>query len=196
MTTFSTPLALALSLALTSISAHAQMGSPASEPKGEPTQAATVGEDRQTSLAHEDERFLKNAIQGSHAEILGTQLALEKSENDDVKQFAQKMIEDHGKMVQEADALATSKGMEPPSGPSALQSTEIAALKALSGGAFDTMYVNRIGVASHESTVTLFEKAAQEAKDPDIKAMATKTLPKLQEHLKMANSLNEKQDKQ
>ncbi|NYT59590.1 DUF4142 domain-containing protein [Alcaligenaceae bacterium] len=57
------------------------------------------------------------------------------------------------------------------------------------------MYVNRIGVASHESTVTLFEKAAQEGQDPDVKAMATKALPKLQKHLKMANSLNEKQDK-
>lgn len=196
MKTVHASLAIAFSLALTSFGSYAQQGTPSSEPKGQPTQPATVGEDRQASLQREDERFLKNAIQGSHAEIVGSQLALEKTESSDVKSFAQMMIDDHGKMAKEAEALAKNKGMTPPMGPSAMQSTEIASLKALSGGAFDAMYVNRIGVAAHEATVEMFEKASQEAQDPDVKAMANKALPKLQEHLKMANTLNEKQDKQ
>src|SRR5690606_12810407 len=68
----------------------------------------------------------------------------------DVRQFAEHMIQDHGKMVEETSSLATTKDVTPPDGPSVMQMTEITALKALSGGAFDAMYVNRIGVASHE----------------------------------------------
>jgi putative membrane protein len=193
-----TPIALALSVALVSFGASAQTNKPAPttpQSAGQPAQME-AGAHRPSNLASEDETFLENAIQGSHAEIEGSQLALEKTESSDVKAFAQMMIDDHGKMLKEAEALAKSKGIEPPTGPSVMQSTEITALKALSGGAFDAMYVNRIGVASHEATVEMFEKASREVQDPEIKAMATKTLPKLQEHLKMANALNAKQDKQ
>jgi len=99
-------------------------------------------------------------------------------------------------MVKEAAKLAQTKGVTPPDGPSVVQTTEITALKALTGGAFDAMYVNRIGVASHEATVEMFEKASNEAQDADVRAMATDTLPKLREHLKMARDLNQKQEKQ
>src|SRR5699024_9743097 len=106
-------------------------------------------------LAQDDQNFLENAIQGSYAEIEGSRLALEKTEDADVREFAEMMISDHQKMVDEASALAREKGMTPPDGPSAMQVTEITALKALTGGAFDAMYVNRIGVAAHESTVEM-----------------------------------------
>lgn len=145
-------------------------------------------------LAQEDQNFLEDAIQGSYAEIEGSQLALEKTEDPEVKEFAQMMIKDHEKMVDEASALAKAKGITPPDGPSVMQTTEITALKPLTGGAFDAMYVNRIGVAAHESTVEMFEEARQNVKDPDVQAMIAKTLPKLREHLDMARTLNEKQD--
>lgn len=150
--------------------------------------------DQTNALTQDEENFLENAIQGSYAEIEGSRLALEKSDNADVRQFAQMMIDDHQKMVEEASALASQKGITPPDGPSVMQTTEITALKALTGGAFDAMYVNRIGVAAHESTVEMFEEARQNVQDPDIRAMIDKTLPSLQEHLKMARTLNEQQE--
>jgi len=142
----------------------------------------------------DDHDFLENAIQGSYAEIEGSQLALEKSEDAEVRDFAQMMIDDHQKMVQEASELARQKGVEAPDGPSLMQTTEITALKALTGGAFDAMYVNRIGVAAHESTIQMFEEAQQNVQDPDIRAMIDKTLPKLREHLQMAQALDQKQE--
>lgn len=150
----------------------------------------------ESALPEDDQDFLENAIQGSYAEIEGSQLALEKTEDPEVRKFAEHMIKDHGQMVKEASKLATEKGLTPPDGPSALQVTEITALKALTGGAFDAMYVNRVGVAAHESTVEMFEEATRELEDPDLKAMAEKTLPKLLQHLEMARALNEKQEKQ
>lgn len=144
----------------------------------------------------EDMGFLENAAQGSFAEVEASKLALEKSESQDVKDFAQKMIDDHQKMLDRITALAKAKGQEPPDGPSIMQKTEITALKALSGGAFDAMYVNRIGVAAHESTVEMYEEANQETEDPEVKALIGELLPTLREHLEMAQALNEKQEKE
>ena len=140
--------------------------------------------------------FLENAIQGSYAEIEGSQLALEKAEDPEVREFAEMMIRDHQQMAQEASDLARQKGIEPPDGPSIMQTTEITALKPLTGGAFEAMYVNRIGVAAHESTIEMFEQAQQEIQDPDVRAMIEKPLPKLREHLQMAQALDQKQDNQ
>lgn len=152
---------------------------------------------RETSaLTGNDRDFLENAIQGSYAEIEGSRLALEKTEDPKVRDFAQMMIDDHQKMVDEATALARKKGMNPPDGPSVMQTTEVTALKALTGGAFDAMYINRIGVAAHESTVTMFEQAGQDVQDSDVQAMISKTLPKLREHLKMAQTIDAQQDKE
>ena len=198
-----TALALALGFALAALGAHAQTttvdGQPSqqSQPQQPGAQQAAPAANQAgqpSELSGDDRRFLKNAVQGSFAEIQGSQLALEKTKSQDVKDFAQMMVQDHEKMAKEAAKLASDKGVTPPTGPSAMQVTEITALKALSGGAFDAMYVNRIGVAAHESTVQMFEEASREADDPDVKALATEALPKLREHLKMANALNQKQD--
>ncbi|NYT46020.1 DUF4142 domain-containing protein [Alcaligenaceae bacterium] len=193
---FSTTLGGLSVQAQTTQGAQPAAGTQATQP-GTSTQAAqpAANPQGQSQLTQEDANFLENAIQGSHAEVEGSQLALEKTSSQDIKDFAQMMIKDHQMMAKEASSLAQEKGMTPPDGPSAMQVTEITALKALSGGAFDAMYVNRIGVASHEATVNMFEKASKGAQDADVKALATKALPKLKEHLEMARSLNEKQEK-
>jgi putative membrane protein len=155
-----------------------------------------AGAQQAGGLAQQDRDFMENAIQGSYAEIEASKLALKKDSSPDVRKFANTMITDHGKMVEEARKLAQEKGYTPPDGPSVMQKGEATALKALSGGAFDASYVNRIGVAAHESTIKQFEEAASDVKDPDIKAMIQKTLPKLRDHLQMARALDAKQEKQ
>ena len=148
------------------------------------------------NLADADRTFLENATQGSYAEVEGSQLAQEKTQSADVKEFAATMIKDHTAMIKELAELSKTKGYTPPDGPSVVQATELKALSALSGGAFDKMYVDRIGVASHEATIEQFEEATKEVQDADVKALAEKSLPKLRHHLEMAQALNEKQKSQ
>jgi putative membrane protein len=172
-------LMLTLGAALFTLSAHAASGDASRSP-----------------LADADRTFLENATQGSHAEVQGSQLAQDKSQNADVKEFAATMIKDHSTMIKELAELSKSKGYTPPDGPSIMQATELKALSALSGEAFDKMYVDRIGVASHEATIEQFEEATKEVQDADVKALAEKSLPKLRHHLEMAQALNEKQKSQ
>ena len=155
--------------------------------------SAATGTAGRTQLERSDRNFLENAAQSGHAEIEGSRLAQTKARNPEVKAFAEQMIQDHTMVNRELVALAQQKGYTPPTEPSLLQQAELKAL-SITDDAFDTTYASRIGVAAHESAVKLFREGAAQAKDPDIKAFATKHLPALEQHLEMARALEQKVD--
>jgi putative membrane protein len=98
------------------------------------------------------------------------------------------MVEDHGKANDELKSIATSKKMGMPAAPDASQQKAAAALEAKSGADFDRAFKQQM-IADHKSAIALFQKEAKSGSDPDLKSFAGKTLPTLQEHLKMAEAM-------
>jgi putative membrane protein len=64
-------------------------------------------------------------------------------------------------------------------------------LSKMKGDAFDRAYMRHM-VTAHQQAVALFQKESTSGKDAETKAFAGKTLPTLQEHLKMARDANSK----
>ncbi|MCM5680594.1 DUF4142 domain-containing protein [Schlegelella sp. S2-27] len=141
------------------------------------------------TVADDDAGFMKQAAHNGHAEVVSSKLAQQKASSADVKAFAQRMVEDHTKTNAELEQIATSKGIQLPKEPDAAQQAKMKALSGLSGAEFDKQYVEQMGVAAHEQTISLFQRGASNARDPQIKAFAAKTLPALQHHLEMARAL-------
>ncbi len=142
-----------------------------------------------SKLVRADRSMLGDLAEGNRAEVAAGRLALQKSQNAEVKKFAQMMIDDHGKALTEVEALAQSKDTKLPDGMGAMHKAKEVALKALSGQMFDSQYAKRAGVGDHESTVKLLKKIQSEAKDADLKALADKMLPTVEHHLEMAKQL-------
>lgn len=136
-----------------------------------------------------DRTFLSKAADAGSTEIAASKIAQGKSANADVKSFADSMVTDHGKVADELKQLASSKQIDVSDQPGARHKSELTKLNTLAGKQFDQEYVAKIGVAAHKDAVKLFTEASQKATDPDIKAFAAKTLPALQHHLDMANTL-------
>lgn len=132
-----------------------------------------------------DNQFVNKAAQGGLAEVELGQLAASKGSNDAVKQFGQKMADDHGKANDELKSLAQQKNITLPTEPDAKAKQEKANLEKLSGAAFDKAYMSHM-VKDHKKDVAEFQKESSSGKDSDVKQWAGKTLPTLQEHLKMA----------
>lgn len=137
-----------------------------------------------------DKQFLTKAADSGSTEIAASKVAQSKSSNAQVKQFADSMVTDHTKVADELKQLAASKQITVSDEPSASHKADIAKLSNLEGKKFDQEYAAKIGVAAHKDAVKLFTEASQKATDPEIKAFATKTLPALQHHLEMANTLH------
>jgi len=146
------------------------------------------------SVTRQDKSFMTKAAEAGNAEVAASKIALEKSSNPDVKEFAQKMIDEHTQVGDQLKQLASGKDVSLPAEPSLVQRTEIAVLEKLKGTTFDKRYASMIGVSAHEDAVKLFQKNSTSAKDPDVKTFAAQTLPGLQQHLQMGRELKQKLD--
>ena len=153
------------------------------------TAPATTKAEDASKLERSDRKMLEDLAQGNMAEVDAGKMALEKSQSAEVKKFAQQMVDDHTKALGEVQALATAKNVTLPDGAGAMAKTRATALKALSGTLFDKEYAKRAGVGDHESTVKLLQKMQKDGKDSDLKALAGKMLPTVEQHLEMARSL-------
>ncbi|HEV7858791.1 MAG TPA: DUF4142 domain-containing protein [Pyrinomonadaceae bacterium] len=142
------------------------------------------------ALSSMDRKFMMEAAAGGMAEVAMARLATEHASSDAVKQYAQHMIDDHTKANDELMQLASTKGVTLPTGPDAKHQAMMAKMQALSGAAFDREYVKNAGVKDHETMEKLFQKESGGAKDADTKAFASKTLPTVQDHLRMAREMN------
>ena len=142
-------------------------------------------------LAHGDRKFIEEAAQGGLAEVQLGQLAAQKAESPEVKQFGQKMVDDHTKANTELQQLASKKGITLPQELSRKHKSSFDKLSKASGDKLDKDYMKDM-VDDHEHDVKAFRKQAQEGTDPDMAALAKKTLPVLENHLQQAKSINAK----
>ena len=139
----------------------------------------------------DDKKFLKDAAIGGLEEVELGKLAAQKGSSDAVKQFGQKMVDDHSKANDQLKELAAKEQIEVPSSLDGKHQKNIDKLSALSGEKFDKEYSKDM-LKDHRKDVSEFQLEAQNGTDPNIKQFAASTLPVLQEHLKMAEDLNKK----
>ena len=145
-----------------------------------------------SKLSRGDAGMLRDIAQANMAEIETGRVALEKSQNADVKKFAQMMVDDHTKGLADVKALASAKGVDLPDGVDVKHKATMVEFKALRGDTFDRQYMKQAGVGDHEATLKLLKKTQAEAADADLKALATKMMPVVEEHLKHAQGMAKK----
>jgi putative membrane protein len=141
-----------------------------------------------SKLAPSDRTFIKKAAQGGLAEVELGKLATEKAASPEVKQFGQRMVEDHSKANEQLKQVASEKGVAVPEKLSPKDAATKARLEKLSGKAFDRAYMHDM-VVDHTKDVSEFRMEAKNAKDPDVKNFASQTLPVIEDHLKEAKSI-------
>ena len=150
-----------------------------------------AGAHAQDGPAAADAMFMRNAAIDGMAEVEHGRLAVQNATHDEVKQFGQRMVADHGKANDELKGLASQKKVTLPTELDAKHKAMHDKMSKMKGDAFDRAYMSHM-VTAHQQAVALFTKESTGGKDAEAKAWAAKTLPTLQEHLKMARSINAK----
>jgi putative membrane protein len=134
-----------------------------------------------------DNSFAAKAAQANMAEVKLGQLAEQHAENSNVKSFAQRMIDDHSKNLDQLKQVAEHKGITLPTDISAKDQATYDQLSRLNGAAFDKAYTRDM-VSDHENDISEFRQEANHGTDADLKAYANQTLPTLEEHLRLAKT--------
>lgn len=132
-----------------------------------------------------DKGFMEKAARSAQMEVQMGRLAEQHATSPGVKQFAQRLVQDHQKAQQQLQTLASARGLQ-------LKQEEDKGhqgkLAKKQGAEFDKEFVKE-AVKEHRKDVKTFEKEAKKAKDPEVRAWAEQTLPVLQEHLQIAERL-------
>ncbi len=143
---------------------------------------------QQGNASSMDKKFVEHAMAGSSAEIKLGQMAQQKASSEQVKQFGQKMVEDHTKLNDQMKPIAEQMGVSMTSGvPSEDQGLQ-AKLDGLSGDAFDKAYMKAM-VKDHEKDLKEFKKESKSGKSAAVKDAATQGSQVIQEHLQMAQQV-------
>ncbi len=136
-----------------------------------------------------DQKFVKEAAQGGLLEVELGKVASQKASSESVKQFGQKMVDDHSKANDQLKEAAGKDNIPVPTALDSKHQARIDKLSKLSGDAFDKAYV-KDQLKDHEADVKQFQAEAQNGTDPNVKAFASTTLPILQQHLDMVKNLS------
>lgn len=139
--------------------------------------------DPTSKLKAADETFVKTASQHGLGEAQIAALGVKKGAREDVKALAEKMVTDHTAANTELAALAKSKGVmlstvTDPNDTEKMKDLE----NEPTGKEFDAAFLNQLE-ADHKKTIDLFEDAADDSEDAEVKAWAAKMLPTLRAHL-------------
>lgn len=141
------------------------------------------------NLSKGDQRILADLAQANVNEVAAANIALKKATAPEVKAFAQQMVDDHTKGLQEVQQVAQAKNVTLPAEPDAKHKKMADRLNALSGQDFDKMYLANAGVNDHKVAHKMVVDAQKKAKDPDIKALAGKLQPTIDQHMKAVQPL-------
>jgi putative membrane protein len=140
------------------------------------------------SLSQQDKSFIKDAAEGGMAEVELSKIA-EKSQNPEVKRFAERMVRDHTAANTELTGIATGLGIEMPNKLDTEHQRIRDQLGGMHGTAFDQQYMH-VMVNDHDQAVKLFREENAAGRDTELKQFAQKTLPTIEQHQKMALDLS------
>ena len=137
--------------------------------------------------------FVDKVAVSNKFEIDTSHLALKYGKGEDVKKFAQQMIDDHTKAGEDFKAAVKEAGIEPPADTLDLshQATYAKLRVFTTEAGFDASYLSA-QLDAHKHAVVLFRDYAANGPTPSLKSFAEKTLPTLEHHLKMVEELNAK----
>ncbi len=140
------------------------------------------------STSDTDKHFVRDAIEGGNGEVELGRLAQQKSSSDDIKQFGQKMVDDHTRLGDQMRSVAEKVGVQPPAGTSMGDKALEAKLDLLSGDTFDKAYIQAM-VKGHREDLTTFEKEESSGTDPEVRDAARQGAKVVRAHLQLVEEI-------
>jgi len=143
------------------------------------------------SVSQADVNFMTKATDANLAEINMARMALERSSDKDVKDFANMIQRDHNDALENLTDLMRDNNVPEPKNLAAEQRNVIHSMTSLSGPSFDREFANTM-VADHEKAVEMFREEQANAQNPDLKKYVNDVLPKLEMHSEKSRELQSK----
>lgn len=142
-----------------------------------------------------DREFVQKAASGDKMEVTLGEMAVRQASSPEVRNFGQRLVTDHNFAGNQLMEIADKDHISFPQDMDRMDDSMVKHLSGLKGQDFDRAYMKHM-VEDHKNDIEMFQKVAQNSKNPDLKNYARQTLPTLQEHLKLAETISDSLNKQ
>lgn len=134
-------------------------------------------------------RFIKEAAEGNDAEIAMAEVGIQKAQNADLKNFCEQLKKDHTEANNQLRPIAQKYGVsveQELKGKSHREMTKLE--KETAGAKFDQRFAEDM-LQDHQKDIQMFQRAANEVQETDVKQYAQSMLPKLEQHFQTAQNV-------
>ncbi len=153
-----------------------------------PSQTPPVGPTANTGVQSDinaDMAFIRHAGSSNLMEIRLGQVAQSRASNSAVRQFGQRMVDDHTRLQNQLTGVVTNTGVPFTAAMDSRHQQQVSRIEGLSGAEFDRAYMQAM-IQGHQDDVRQFETQSQSARSTQIRNLASSSLPILQQHLSLA----------
>ena len=148
-------------------------------------------EDQPPSVTPAEQDFMMKTTQTDLAETQMARIALQKSTNNDVKDYANMILSDHTDALEDLTELMKNKNVPQPNTMDVEIQRDISRMSDLTGPDFDREFMNMM-VTDHQNALEMFRDQEAIAQNPDVKDYVEDLIPKLEMHLDKARRLQSK----
>ncbi|MDB6028119.1 MAG: hypothetical protein JWM68_4342 [Verrucomicrobiales bacterium] len=134
----------------------------------------------------EDSRFASQTLCRGAGEMDLSRLGVDRSQNPDLKLLAQRIFDDHSRADDDLRIIIRQQGI--PISSELDQEDDVASLQRLSGSNFDRMFIHHL-METRREEIKNFKAAARNARNSDLREFASRGLPVLEEHLRIAENI-------
>jgi len=135
-----------------------------------------------------DAQFVQAQLEGNMAEIQAGQLALQRSQDQNVRNFAQKMITDHGAANATLMVIAQRQGIPVPATLDSRHQQMLDMLSTLNGIAFDTRYIDGM-ILMHDATIQELDNQLVTGQSQILNVWVQNTRPVVLQHEALAHQI-------
>ena len=154
---------------------------------GDSSSTMKTGNTNDTNTAMTAEDFVSKNITDNTMELQLIKMGRDKGTDAQVKKAAAQMMSDHTQMTSDLKKLAAKKQVTVP----AANNADMPAMPSMSGAAgkeFDQAWASQM-LTMHEVKISELQNVLSQTQDADIKALATKALPKIKMHKDMLSKI-------
>ena len=137
---------------------------------------------QQQAISEQDKDFVQDAAQSNLAKIKLSQMALQKSQNPQIRDMANQMVQGYTKANAELNQLAMRLGVSIPQSQDVMDKASATGLSMRSGEDFDKAFLDEMR-DEHQDAVDKYKKEASEGTNPQVRQYASTYLSKLENNL-------------
>lgn len=138
-----------------------------------------------------DAEFIRDVGADNTMQIALGELARKKAKNREVRDFAERLIEDHTRIQEQWNAMAARNGMPSKPGMGRRHREKIEQLNDVGGRKFDRAYMTLM-IQQHQDEVSYWQKEGRASRSTQVRALVNRGLPTLEQHLAQSKQIGRK----